>query len=291
MNVTRQKQQASTSTKKEGENKMGAFTDNKGEVSVAKIIAAVFLCIFGLIIFFGSWYTISPGERGICVTLGKADTQFKSDGFHMKMPMITDVHKVIIRQQTSQLKAECYSSDLQDLNLDLKILYRIPENQVVKIFRDFAGNPFDSLVAPRVLEALKEVTALNTAESVVKNREKIKILTVEIAKKKVGDLLWVEDIVIENIALTKQLSDAIEQKMIQEQAAAKAKFAQQQIRIEAESAVIKANGDAEAIRVMGNAIAANPKVVELKIVEKWNGVSPTTVVTGQGGANVILPLK
>jgi len=33
-----------------------------------------------------------------------------------------------------------------------------------QIYKQFAGDPFDSLIAPRVQEALKEVTALSTAE-------------------------------------------------------------------------------------------------------------------------------
>jgi prohibitin 2 len=274
---------------------MSIFKDEDGDWTtggtVIAVFGGVFALIFGLAILFGSWYTIDSSERGIITTLGKVDTTFKTDGFHFKLPLVSSVSKIIIRQQTISLKAECYSSDLQDLNIDLKVLYRIPENQVVKIFRDFAGNPFDSLLAPRILEALKEVSASNSAESVVKNRELIKLRTLEISKKKVGDLLWIEDIVIENISLTKQLSDAIEQKMIAEQSANKSKFAQVQARTEAETAVISARGEAEAISIKGQAVAQNPKVIDLEIVKKWDGKSPSTVVVGSGGANILLPTK
>jgi prohibitin 2 len=159
----------------------------------------------------------------------------------------------------------------------------------VKIFRDYYGDPFDSLVSPRVSEALKEVTALQSAEQIVKKREEIKGKTVAGSRTKIGDLLIVEDVVIQNVALSKELETAIEAKMVQEQEAAKAKFTQAKAEIEAQTAVIRAKGEAEAIRVRGRAVQDNPGLVQLQIVEKWNGISPLVVGNGTG-ANILLPI-
>lgn len=261
------------------------------EFPIFKLVALVLGVVFVLVLLFGSFYTVQPGERGVSVTLGKTDEQFKADGFHGKLPLVTSIYKVAIRQQTQHVKSECYSSDLQDLFVDVKILYRIPESQVVKVFRDYQGDPFDTLIAPRINEALKEVTATETAEHVVKNRETLKNKALEISRQKVGSLLVIEDLVVENIALTKQLSDAIEQKMIQEQQVAKAKFKMQQAEVDAKTAIVKANGEAEAIRVRANALAQNPHIIELMIAEKWNGISPTTILSNGSGANVVFPVK
>ena len=43
---------------------------------------------------------------------------------------------------------------LQQVIADLRVQYRVPEQSVVTIFKQFAGDPFDSLIAPRVQEAL-----------------------------------------------------------------------------------------------------------------------------------------
>ena len=59
--------------------------------------------------------------------------------------------------------------------------------------------------------------------------------------------------------------------------------------IEAQTAIIRAKGEAEAIRVRGRAVQANPGLVQLQIVEKWNGISPL-VVGGGSGANILLPI-
>jgi prohibitin 2 len=197
-----------------------------------------------------------------------------------------------VRQLARALPAECYSSDLQQVNISLRVLYRIPEASVVKIYKEFAGDPFDSLIAPRVQEALKEVTALQSAEQIVKKREEIKAKALVATKEKIGSILIVEDIVLENITLSKELEAAIESKMVQEQEAAKARFTQQKSQIEADTAIIKAKGEAEAIRIRGEALRDTPGLIQLQIVEKWDGKAPLVIGGGgeNNGTNFILPL-
>lgn len=233
---------------------------------------------------------VEPGTRGVLVTLGKVSHEAKPEGFGTKTPFISHLVTVPVRQQTRELPAECYSSDLQQVNVQLRVLYRIPESSVVKIYQDYLGDPFDSLVAPRVQEALKEVTAEQSAEQIVKKREEVKSKALAATRAKIAGLLVVEDIVLENITLSRELEAAIEAKMVQEQEAAKARFVQTKAQIEADTAVIKAKGEAEAIRVRAEAIRDNPGLIQLQIVEKWDGKAPLVVGGGGEGAQMILPV-
>lgn len=47
---------------------------------------------------------------------------------------------------------------------------------------------------------------------------------------------------------------------------------------EANSKLLVAEAEAKAIKIKGDALAANPKLVELSAVEKWNGVLPVTML-------------
>ena len=256
-----------------------------------KKIITVGLSVLALIVLaVAGSFIIPPGHRGVLVTMGKVSPVFAPEGLGFKIPFITAVVPISVRQQTTVSTTECYSSDLQQINVELKVLYRIPESMIVKMFRDYSGDPFDSLIAPRVAEALKEVTAMQSAEQIVKKREEIKSKTLTASRNKVGDLVVIEDVVIQNVSLSKELETAIEAKMVQEQEAAKAKFTQAKAEIEAQTAVIRAKGEAEAIRVRGRAVQDNPGLVQLQIVEKWNGISPMVVGGGGSGANIILPL-
>jgi prohibitin 2 len=263
--------------------------------SLGKLIGSVIFILALVIAAAQATYVIHPGTRGVLVTLGKVSPAALPEGFGTKAPFISHVQPVLVRQQTRTLPAECYSSDLQQVNMQLRVLYRIPEASVVRIYQDYAGEPFDSLVAPRVQEALKEVTALQSAEQIVKRREEIKTRTLLAAREKIAELLIIEDIVLENINLSRELETAIEAKMVQEQEAAKARFTQQKAQIEAETAIIRAKGEAESIRIRGEALRDTPGLIQLQIVEKWDGRSPLVVGGGSGaeggGTSFILPLN
>ena len=262
--------------------------------ALGKLIGSVILILALVIAASQATYVIEPGTRGIMVTLGKVSPAALTEGFGTKAPFVSHIQTVPVRQQTRELPAECYSADLQQVNMQLRVLYRIPEASVVKIYQDYAGEPFDSLVAPRVQEALKEVTALQSAEQIVKRREEIKTRTLAAAREKIASLLIVEDIVIENINLSRELETAIEAKMVQEQEAAKARFTQQKAQIEADTAIIKAKGEAEAIRIRGEALRDTPGLIQLQIVEKWDGRAPLVIGGGSSAdssaASFILPL-
>lgn len=260
--------------------------------SVTKLIGLAILAFVLLVVSTASSYVIEPGTRGLKVTLGKTADNFLPEGFGFKAPFVTSIVTVNIRQKTSAVNADCFSSDLQQVKIDLRVLYRVPEAAVVQIYREFAGDPFDSLIAPRVQEAIKEITALMTAEQIVKSREEIKKKALASATQKIGSLLVVEDIVVRDINLSRELEKAIEAKMVAEQQANQARFTQVQTQVEAETAVIGAKGEAEAIRVRGEALRQSPAYLRWKIVERWNGRSPMVVPSGADntGAALLLPL-
>lgn len=252
-----------------------------------RVTAYLVLGFFLFVALLGSSYVVDPGERGVRVTLGTMSDNFVAPGFGLKLPFITEIRRVNVQQDTREVAAQCFSSDLQQINIQLKVLYRIPESSVVSVLRDYAGNPFEKLILPRVQEATKEVTALKTAADIVKTREQIKVSALEASRAKVGSLLVLEDLVIEDVALSRELENAIEAKMVQQQEAEKAIFKMQQAKTDAETQIIKAKADADSIRIQGEALEKTPRLVELKMVEKWNGVSPTVV---GAGTSVMLPI-
>jgi prohibitin 2 len=249
---------------------------------------AVFVLILALS---QSTYVVDPGHRGVRVTLGKVSDIYEQEGFGFKLPFISRVEPMLVRQQKQQLEAVCYSSDLQQVRIKLSVLYRVPQESVVRIYRDYYGDPFQSLIAPRVQEALKEVTATRSAEHIVQQREEIKTGALEAARQKITELLRLEDLVMEDIALSPELEAAIELKMVQEQEANRARFTQQKTEVEAQTAIIQAKGEAESIQIRGDALSRNPRFIELEVVGKWNGRTPAVIGGQVRSAQMLLPLR
>ena len=246
-------------------------------------------------------HVVEPGHRGVRVTLGKVAPGFEQEGFVMKPPFITRIEDVSIRQQTEELKTEFYSSDLQQVRATMRILFRIPESSVVAIFQQYEGGAPEvlaTLVAPRVIEALKEVASTQSAEMIVQNREVIKQQTLEATRQKIGNgpgggpLVDIQDITLSDLALSAELNAAIEQKMTQQEEALRAKFVQRQAEIEAQTEIIRARGEGESIQIRGQALRENPAFIRLQIVEKWDGISPL-MIGGQAesGPNVMVPME
>ena len=269
----------------------GGERDGDIDPRAIKRMVGIAILLFVIVVLASSaTYVVQPGSRGVAVTLGTVSPDFKPEGFGLKKPFITQIQPISIRQRTRPMPAECYSSDLQQVKMEVHVLYRVPEHSVVKIFQEYAGEPFDNLIAPRVQEALKEVAATQSAEQIVKKREEIKTRALELARRKIGaEFLVVTDLVIYNLALSPELETAIEMKMVQEQEAEKAKFTQLKAQIEADTAIIRAKGEAEAIQVRGTALRATPDFIKLQILQNWNGRSP--LVVGGGGAGVMLSLE
>src|SRR3989339_1245033 len=104
-----------------------SFNTNEDMFTKGVIFVVIFVAI--IISFSSCFYVIDPGYRGILVTLGRADQHFKSEGLGFKLPVISSIKKIPIKQQTREIVAPCYSSDLQQLSATIKVLYRIPESQ------------------------------------------------------------------------------------------------------------------------------------------------------------------
>ena len=263
--------------------------------SAALVGTVVVLLVLGILLM-SCFTVVEPGHRGVRVTMGKVAPEALAEGVAFKWPLgVSQIQEVNVQQQKVENDAPCFSSDLQTVKLRYAVMYRLNPAKVVTLYQDYKGDPYESLVSPRVQEALKQVTAKYTAEALVQKREIVREQTREMIRNAIGDQIEVVDFNVINIDLSDQLEQAIEGKMVQQQAALKKEFELNSERKEAEIVAVKAEAEAKAVKIRGEAIAANPAVMQFEIVKKWNGISPQVVVLGQGagggsGANVILPI-
>lgn len=245
-----------------------------------------------LVLAMKTYHIVPPGHRGISVTLGKVDPQELPEGLAFKWPFIQTITDFPIMQLSAGGKAQCFSSDLQNLMLYFNVMYRVPAGQVVKLFQQYRGDPFATLIEPRIQESLKQVTALSRAEELVKNREKVKDESIAKLRLAVGDVLQIVDFSLVNMDLSDQLEQAIEQKVVREQEALAKSFELDKERKQAEITIVRAEAEAKSVSIKGDALKSSPEVIQLEIAQRWDGKTPLSVSVGNsGGANILLPLK
>jgi len=273
---------------------MAPRRDNIIEVDPRKGCSAalvIVLIVLGILTIMLSYHIVQPGYRGVKITLGKASEGYLPEGLSFKMPFIAKVLDMPVKQITQQGKADVFSSDLQNIQIDYNVMYRIPEDMVVKLTTQYEGDPYEKLLEPRIQERIKQVTATYRAEDLVKKREDVKTRTLDSVTSALDGLISVEDLTITNIGLSDQLEAAIEQKVIREQEALAKKFELEKAQRDAEITIVQAKAEAEGVRIKGEAITSAPQVIDLEIARKWDGKAPQSVVTGVGGSNVLLPLR
>ena len=247
----------------------------------AIIGSAILGAFLFVILLLSSCSIIEPGERGVVVNLGTMSKDVLGEGVHFNAPW-AKVKRVVIKQTTMIGKTECFSKDLQTVKVTYSCMYSVPEGKVLDLFQKYSGNPYESLVVPRIEEAIKLASATLTAEAIVKQREMVKASALGEVKKQLEGLVIVSDLPITNIDLTDMLEKAIEGKQVAEQKALAKEYDLVAAKKDAEISIEKAKGEAEAIRITGEALAKSPNVTLMEAVKKWDGKAPQSLVLPNG---------
>lgn len=244
-----------------------------------------------LFLGFQTFHIVPPGHRGISVFLGKVDPSQRPEGLTFKWPFVETIKNFPIMQIKGEGQAESFSSDLQNITMFFTVMYRIPETQVVRLFQQYRGDPYSSLIEPRVQEVIKQVAALSRAEDLVKNRERMKEDIIARLRPAIGDVIQIVDLALTNINLSDQLEQAIEQKVVREQEALAKSFELDKEKKQAEITIVRAEAEAKSVSIKGEALKSSPEVIQLEIAQRWDGKAPLSVSVGTGGgANVLLPI-
>ena len=252
-------------------------------MSIGGVIWLVFILLAVLIVFFGSWYTIQPGTRGVIVRLGNPQMDAKIEGFHFKVPLIDSVVKMNVKTQKYETDASSASKDLQTVHTKIAVNFHATPDAIPKLYKEVGVGYADNLIQPAVQEVVKASTAQFTAEELITRRAEVK----DKIQAGLHDRLVTRDIVIEAVSIVNfDFSDsfnaAVESKVTAEQTALAAKNKLEQIKYEAQQRIEQAQGEATAIQIQANAINAQggSAYVQLQAINRWDGKLPTMMISG-----------
>jgi regulator of protease activity HflC (stomatin/prohibitin superfamily) len=245
-----------------------------------------------LIVFLFFTTTVETGSVGVITNFGKVTGTVLDSGWHIVGP-VDHVTEISIRTITTQTDATCFSKDLQDVTITLAVQTRITKENAGDIYKNY-GVEYMSQATPKILDALKAETAKYDAAEIIANRDQIRSEALKAAQDRLTGFVEVQDLSLVNVAFSDDYEKAIEAKQVAQQRAEQAKYELQQAEVEAEKKVASAKGEAEAIQIRGDALAKNPAVIDLELINKWDGKAPETLVTNGGNgsaASIILPIS
>jgi regulator of protease activity HflC (stomatin/prohibitin superfamily) len=224
---------------------------------------------------------VEPGERAVKVSMGTMDRNLLGSGMQFYNPLTDQVVRYSIKQETISGKAVPLTSDQQPITLEYKVLYSIPEGEVLTLYEKYSGDPFSKLVDPQIQEAFRQVVSQYKADQATKNVNTIKNQVLAMVRDNVKGLVNVVDIPITHVDLPEVLQAAIAQKQVMEQQALQKAYELDKARREAEITVANAEAQAKSIQLQSEALSRSPALIEYEKVKRWDGKLPN-VVTGSG---------
>ena len=250
-----------------------------------------FAVVFVAILAFGSWGTTTAGHRGIVLRLGAVTGEVKGEGLYGKTPWLDSIIEMNVQIQKVQVDTEGASKDLQHVKSEVALNMNVLPEKCPMLYQTVGTEYLDRVVTPALQEATKAVQAQFTAEELITKREHVREAMSRLVTTKLEPFgIRVESFNILHFDFSKAFNEAIEQKVTAEQNALAAKNLLVQKEFEAKQAVAVAKGKAEAMQVEAAALVNNPAIMQLRALERWNGIMP--LVTGGGAMPFInIPLN
>lgn len=265
-------------------------------------LALVLVFLVVVTLFFGSWYTIDQGERGVHLRNG-AVVGSAEPGLGFKVPVIDTIKLISVQNLTVQYdKVSAYSKDQQTAEIRVSVSFHVPPGDVVALYSEYGSveGLTSRLVDRQVPTQVENVFGQYTAISAVQNRVTfVKDVTKAIRDSVKGPVV-IDGVQIENIDFSDAYEKSIELRMQAEVLVQTEKQNLEKEKVQAEIAVTQANGqaqsslararaDAESMRIKGEAqgaaikakaeaLAQNQNLIELTKAERWNGILPTTMI-------------
>jgi regulator of protease activity HflC (stomatin/prohibitin superfamily) len=250
--------------------------DHKGKLEK---LGALLIVLLILLVLGSSFGTVGAGERGIKLRFNALTGTVLGEGLYFVIPFIERVVIIDIKVQKEEADAQAASKDLQTVTSRIALNYSIDPAHAISLYQNIGIDYKSRVVDPTIQEAVKATTAKFTAEELITKREEVRDAIKGLLIEKLSDTgLKVEQLSIINFDFSESFNNAIEAKVTAEQNALAAKNKLDQVKYEAEQAIAEAKGKASALQIEAEAINTNPRIIELRAIEKWDGKLPQ--VTG-----------
>lgn len=275
------------------------YTREDGELNHGKIVTHAIIGLVVLIFIFGSFGTVSAGERGVKVRLGSIQGMVEP-GLYFKLPIIEKVIKMDVRTQSlTASKAEplsAASNDLQDTRLAVVVNYHVKPESVVDIYRQYgsADTYYHNVVEPLIVATVKATASQYTAAEQIQKRLEMSARALTALNTAFeGKNVAIEKADITDVSFSDSFTQAIEAKVTAVQQAEAAKNKLEQVKFEAQQTIEKAKAEAEAIQIQAQAINSQGgrDYVELQRINKWKGDGCTSYCGLEASTGLLISPK
>lgn len=248
------------------------FDSGDDKRGVIAVILAIVMAITFLIVPF-SFHTVNAGSVAVVKRLGKAK-EVKTPGTHYDLWVTNKYVKYDAKVRGIYIEDMAYSSDAQQMTLNISFQYQIMADKVMEITNEYGSlDLLEARMQSIVIENTKAVLSKYTAMDIIAKRSTLSPEIEDVVMDALDDKYYVNviNVAMTNIDFSDAFETAVEEKMIAEQKQLKAKY-------EAEAKIVSAEATAKANELLERSLT--DKILQEMYINKWDGKLPQVVTDG-----------
>ena len=229
------------------------------KMKLAKIAAFAVVAVLFVIIIVNCFSVVGPTERGIRITLGKADATIMSPGMYLKAPFVSQIQKYSLAPINYAISFSigtdsAVTNDMQSVGLSANVFWTYDEARLYEAATMYTETSLQSVIKTAMLASVKEAVGKYTIYQIVESQEKIsQEITESLTSKMRAYPIIIDQVAISNWDWSQAFDDQIAETMRTTQ---QVKIAEQELQItqqEAQKQIKEAEAEKEAALIKANA--------------------------------------
>lgn len=251
-----------------------------------KLSASFFVVLAVVLVVLDGFVLVQAGDVGVIFDRGRGILpQPLEAGIHLKIPFWQTVTHYNIRTQAYTMSSaqsasdtsadesiQARSRDGQEVAMDATVLFHVAASDAPTI-KQTLGTEDDYhsvVIKPKSRSVLREIVARYDALDLVseKRAEIVNQMNEALKTSFAENKLSLDEVVLRDVNFSADFSKAIEEKQIAFQKIKTAEYQKQEAEQLKEKKIIEAQAEAEAIKLKGETLKANPGVIQFEFVDK-----------------------